>query len=193
MHKDLTPRIDESDLQIDFSVLEGRLDNFGPMNAMADFFKDKNLTKIRFDKLENRLKLKNGRLEIPNMLINSSLGFMELSGSQDMNLNMEYYMRIPLKMVTSIASQKLFGKKREEVDTEQEDDIIYKDPNRKVSFVNVKITGTPSDYKISLQKNKDLKKGVSFKKDDTFLFDSIGQDSLADDETNLESPQENNN
>jgi len=182
MHQDLTPRIDESDLQIDFSVEEGRLENFGPMDAMADFFKDKNLSKIRFDKLENRLKLKNGRLEIPNMLINSSLGFMELSGSQDMSMNMEYYVRVPLKMVTSIASQKLFGKKREEVDPEQEDDIIYSDPKRRVSYVNIKIAGTPSDYKISLQKNKDLKKGVSFQKDDTFLFDSIGQDSLANDE-----------
>ena len=185
MHQDLTPRIDASELQIDFSVDEGRLENFGPMNAMADFFKDKNLSKIRFDKLENRLKLKNGRLEIPNMLINSSLGFMQLSGSQDINLNMEYYVRVPLKMVTSIASQKLFGKKREAVDADQEDDIIYKDTTRNQRYVNIKITGTPADYKISLQKNKDIKKGFTFHKDDTFLFDTMGQDSIENNETTL--------
>jgi hypothetical protein len=141
------------------------------MQAMASFFKDKNLSKVLFDKLENRLQLQNGNLILPNMVINSSLGFIELSGQQDMNLNMEYYLRIPLRMVTSLAFQKLFGRKREAVDVDQEDDIIYKDPNKKVRYLNLKISGTPENYKISVEKNKEIKQGKGFVKDESFLND----------------------
>ena len=168
LHTDLTPRIDESNLQMDVVIENGRLDNFGPMQAMAAFFKNKNLSKILFDKLENRLQLENGKLILPNMVVNSSLGFIELSGKQDMNLNMEYYLRIPLKMVTKVAFQKLFGKKPKEVDPNQEDEIIYKDPNKNVNYMNLKISGTPDDFKISMGKNKELKKGKGFKKEETF-------------------------
>jgi hypothetical protein len=88
------------------------------------------------------------------MNINSSLGFMEISGKQAMNLQMEYYMRIPLKMVTSVGFRMLFGKKQEEVDPDQVDAIEYRDANKKVRFMNIKITGTPDDYKVGLGKAK---------------------------------------
>ncbi|MDR6968698.1 hypothetical protein J2X31_002724 [Flavobacterium arsenatis] len=173
MHTDLTPIINQSDLTIDVSIENGRLENFGPMDALSDFFKDKNLSKVMFDKLENRLEVKNGKMILPNMLINSSLGFIELSGNHDVDMNMEYYIRVPLKLVTKVATQKLFGKKKEEIDPDQEDEIIYKDPNKRVSYINLKISGTPSNYKISLQKNKDIKAGKGFEKDETFLFDPL--------------------
>lgn len=110
------------------------------------------------------------------MVVNSSLGFIELSGSQDLDLNMEYYLRIPLKMVTNVAFQKLFGKKREAVDPDQVDEIIYKDPNRKVNYLNLKISGTPENFNISMQKNKDIKKGKGFVKDESFLFEDLETD-----------------
>ena len=184
LHADLTPRIDESNLQMDIAIVNGRLDNFSPMQAMADFFKDKNLSKILFDKLENRLQLENGRLFLPNMVVNSSLGFIELSGNQDMNLNMEYYLRIPLKMVSNVAFQKLFGKKREDVDPNQTDAIIYKDPNKKVSYMNLKISGTPDNFKISMEKNKDIKNKGNFTKDESFMFDDLEDNTSTDLEVN---------
>jgi hypothetical protein len=156
MHTDLTPRLEDSDLKMDVLIEKGRLEQFEPMYALAEFFDDKNLAKILFDKLENRLVLKNGALYLPNMLINSSLGFIELSGKQDLNLQMEYYLRVPLKLVTQSTMKKLFGKKSDDVDPIQVDKIIYKDPNRRISYVNIKIYGTPDNYKISLQKNKQL-------------------------------------
>lgn len=173
LHPDLTPILNESDLQIDVLVDNGRLDKFGPLQAMSDFFGDKNLNRVLFDKLENRLQFKNGVLVLPNMVINSSLGYIQLSGKQNVNLEMEYYVRVPLRLVTKAATQKLFGKKAEEIDPEREDDIVYKDPNRRGSYINVKITGTPSQYKISLQKNKDIKNGEVFKKDESFLFETL--------------------
>lgn len=176
MHKDLTPRIDDSDLQIEVSVEKGRLERFEPMYAMADFFGDKNLQRIVFDKLENRLVLRNGVLVLPNMVINSSLGYIQLSGKQGIDLTMEYYMRIPLRLVTRAAMGKLFGRRAATIDPEQEDEIIYKDPERRTSYINVKITGTPDDYKISLQKNKALRRNGNKAGDDITAFEDLDEE-----------------
>jgi len=79
---------------------------------------------------------------------------MEISGKQALNMQMEYYLRIPMKMVTSVGFRMLFGKKQEEVDPDQVDAIEVRDKDKKVRFMNIKITGTPDDYKIGLGKAK---------------------------------------
>jgi hypothetical protein len=154
VHPDLTPLIDKSDAQMDVEIINGELDNFAPMQAMSTYFRDKNLTKIRFDTLRNSLTLKNASLLIPDMNINSSLGFMEISGIQSLDMHMEYFIRIPLKLVTSAGFSKLFGKKQEEVNPDQVDAIEYRDKDKRVHFINLKITGLPDNYKVSLGKSK---------------------------------------
>ncbi len=173
LHTDLTPIINESDLQIDMMIEDGRLDNFAPIQAMASFFSDKNLKRIKFDKLENRFTLKNGQLSFPNMNINSSLGFLEISGSQTVDLDMDYYVRVPLKLVGKVAFSKLFNRNPKEISAEQEDELIIRDPKRRTRFINIRLLGTPDDYKISLQKSKDVKAGIEFTKTDDFLFEDI--------------------
>jgi hypothetical protein len=154
VHPDMTPVMDQSEAQIDVNIYDGELDNFTPIQAMSSYFSDKNLNMVRFDTLRNTLLFKNNTLSIPSMNINSSLGFLEISGSQGMDKHMEYYLRIPLKMVTQVAFKKLFGKKQEEVDPDQIDAIQYRDKDKKVHFINLKITGTPDDYKMGLGKAK---------------------------------------
>jgi len=154
VHPDLTPVINHSEAQLDVSIYNGVLVNFAPMQAMASYFKDKNLNMVRFDTLRNKITFKNDTLSFPAMNINSSLGFMEISGRQSMNMNMEYYVRIPLKMVTQTGFKMLFGKKREEVDPDQVDAIEYRDKDKRVRFMNLKISGTPDDYKVRLGKAK---------------------------------------
>ncbi|HEX3767040.1 MAG TPA: AsmA-like C-terminal region-containing protein [Puia sp.] len=154
VHPDMTPVMDQSEAQIDVNIYDGELDNFTPIQAMSSYFSDKNLNIVRFDTLRNTLLFKNNTLSIPSMNINSSLGFLEISGSQGMDKHLEYYLRIPLKMVTQVAFKKLFGKKQEEVDPDQIDAIQYRDKDKKVHFINLKITGTPDDYKMGLGKAK---------------------------------------
>jgi hypothetical protein len=88
------------------------------------------------------------------MNINSSMGFMEIAGKQSMDMQMEYDMRIPLKLVTDAGFSKLFGKKKEEVDPNQVDAIEYRDKDKRIHFINLKIVGTPDNYKIHLGKAK---------------------------------------
>ncbi len=151
MHADMVPIIDDSEIHLDLNIVQGRLENYSALNAVSDYFKDKNLSSVRFDTLRNHLDITNGILSVPSMTINSTLGFIELSGKQDLNMNMEYYLRIPWKLVTQVGMQKLFGKAEEQ---KKEDEIQYMDDSKRIRFVNLKITGTPEKYQISLGKDK---------------------------------------
>jgi len=154
VHPDLTPLMDHCQAEMDIAIYDGMLVNFTPIKAMSSYFKDKNLNMVRFDTLRDKLSFKDGALNIPSMNINSSLGFMEISGTQSLDTHMEYYVRIPLKLVTQVGFRMLFGKKQEEVDPDQVDAIEYRDANKRVRFMNLRITGTPDDYKVGLGKAK---------------------------------------
>ncbi len=154
VHPDLTPLMDQSEAMVDVEIRNGALVNFAPMQAMSAYFGDKNLNMVRFDTLRNVLTLRNGVLTIPDMNINSSLGFMEVSGTQSLDMRMEYYVRIPLKLVSQVGFRKLFGKKQEEVNPDQVDAIEYRDKEKRVHFINLKVSGQPDDYKVGLGKAK---------------------------------------
>ncbi|WP_341836585.1 AsmA-like C-terminal region-containing protein [Chitinophaga pollutisoli] len=155
IHPDFVPILHDTKAELDVEIHDGSLVDFTPMEAMAGYFKDKNLRNVRFDTLRNKLTFTNGVLNIPAMNINSSLGFMEISGKQSLDLKMEYYMRVPMKMVTQVGFQALFGgKKQHEVDMDQVDEIEYRDKDKKVRFMSIKVTGTPDDFKVGLGKAK---------------------------------------
>lgn len=149
VHADLVPIIDDSEIHLDLEVVKGRLDNYEPMLALADYFQDKNLNRVAFDTLTNHIDITNGQMSIPNMQINSTLGFVELSGTQDMDMNMDYVIRVPVKMITRAGSQKLFGSKNKS-DGESEDAIQYAEEGKRTRFVNVRMVGNLDDFKISV-------------------------------------------
>lgn len=155
MHPDLTPIVNQSAAHMELTLIDGSLVNFAPMQAMSSYFQDQNLNLVRFDTLKNTLDLNNGVLSIPTMNINSTLGFMELSGQQSLDLSMEYFIRIPLKMVTQVGIRSLFGKKTaDEIPADQIDEIQVRDSDKRVRFLNLKITGTVDDYKVTMGKEK---------------------------------------
>jgi len=154
IHPNFVPIVNNSSAKLNVKLYDGSLVDFAPMLAMAGYFKDKNLRLIRFDSLINQFSFENGVLDIPNMNINSSLGSIQLSGKQSVDLTMEYYMRIPMKMVTSVGFNALFHKKQEDVSLDQIDEVEYADNDRKVRFVSVKVTGTPDDFKVALSKKR---------------------------------------
>lgn len=159
VHPDFTPIIEKSEANMKLAVYNGSLVNFAPIQAMSSYFQDKNLSLVRFDTLSNEFDLRDGILYIPSMNINSSIGFIELSGKQGLDLNMDYFVRVPLSLVTQVGFKSLFGgKNKEEVDPDQEDAIVYRDTDKRVRFLNINISGNPDDYKISLGRDKNLSK-----------------------------------
>jgi hypothetical protein len=157
VHPDLVPIVDNSKAQMQLKISNGSLVDFAPMQAMAGYFKDKNLRLIRFDTLENKLTFNNGVLEIPTMEINSSIGYIQVSGKQSIDMNMEYYLRVPMKMVTKAGLASLLNGKPEEVDMNQIDEIEVIDKEKKIAFMNIKVTGTPDNFKVGLGKEKGKK------------------------------------
>ncbi|MDT0621565.1 AsmA-like C-terminal region-containing protein [Croceitalea vernalis] len=155
VYPDLVPDLDQSSIEMDVKVLNGKLKNYDPMLALSDYMGDKNLRNIRFDTLQNTLAIDKGKIKIPEMAIESTIGHMELSGTHDSNQNIDYYLRIPWKTVRQATWQKLFGgKKNTVIEQDQVDEIVEVDPNRKTKFLNLKIQGTIDDYKVSLRKKK---------------------------------------
>ena len=155
VYPDMVPDLDQSNIEMDVKVLDGRLKNYDPMLALSDYMGDKNLRNIRFDTLQNNLAINQGKISIPKMTIESTLGHMELSGTHDSGQNIDYYLRIPWKTVRKAAWQKLFGGKKDTVvNAEQVDEIVEADPKEKTKYLNLKIKGTIDDYKVSLGKKR---------------------------------------
>lgn len=155
VYPDMVPDLDQSTLEMDVKVLNGKLKNYDPMLALSDYMGDKNLQSIRFDTLQNNLDIDKGKITIPAMNIESTLGHMELSGTHDQNQNIDYYVRIPWKTVRQASVQKLFGKKNDSISRQQqEDEIVEVDPSKKTKYLNLKIKGNIDDYKVSLGKKK---------------------------------------
>ena len=152
MYPDFVPDLDQSEVHMDLEVLNGRLENYEPMLLLSDYTGSKDLTNIRFDTLQNHIDLTNGLLTIPTMTIESTLGHMEISGSQSMNDSLEYFFRIPWKTVSQATKSKLFGQAKGEESEEEE--IIEVDANEKVRYLNLRLSGTTEDFKIALKKQK---------------------------------------
>ena len=153
IYPDFVPDLDQSELEMDILALNGRLENYDYMLMLADYFGDKDLTNVRFDTLQNHLEVKNGQLIIPNMTIESTLGHMDIAGKQNMNDSIEYYLRIPWRMIKQGAKNKVFGTKEKQ--TQTADEIIEVDPDEKVRYLNLKVSGTLEDFKVRPGKQKE--------------------------------------
>lgn len=157
VYPDFVPDLDQSEIHMDLEVLNGRLENYEPMLMLSDYMGDRDLQNIRFDTLQNHMNITNGLLTIPSMTIESTLGHMDVSGSQDMDYNMEYFVRIPWKTIKEGARGKLFGNKKTAEGETGDDEIIELDPNKKVRYLNLKIHGNMDDFKVGLGKAKKKK------------------------------------
>ncbi|MEX2484320.1 MAG: AsmA-like C-terminal region-containing protein [Brumimicrobium sp.] len=149
MHADLVPIIDDSEIHMDMEVTGGSVENYAPLNALSGYFEDDQLHKVIFDTLQNHVDMTNGEMTIPEMVINTNLGFLKVSGRQDMDMNMEYYVSVPWKMITKAGGNKLFGNKSKDTN-----EIGEYDPDKKYRFVNIIIKGDADDYSVSLGKKK---------------------------------------
>ncbi len=158
MHADLVPIIDKSEIHMDVLVLNGRLVNYAPIVDLKEYFENKNVNNVRFDTLSNHIDLTDGNMTIPKMIINSTLGYMIVSGSQDMEGNMEYYIKVPLNLIVKTGFKSLFGKDKKEIEIDKEDEIEYLDPNNKIAFVNLRIVGDSESFKVTLGKDKKKKR-----------------------------------
>lgn len=154
MYPDMVPDIDQSEIHMDVELLNGSLENYDPVLMLSDYMGDKDLSLVQFDTLQNHMDITNGTLTIPNMSIESTLGHYELSGEQSLAGKLDYYIRIPWKIIKQGARYKLFGDKKAQEGELGDDEIIEKDPNKNTRYLNLRVKGTLDDYDIQLKKKK---------------------------------------
>lgn len=156
VYPDFVVDLDRSEVHLDAQVIDGRLENYDPVMMMSDYFGNKDLTRIKFDTLKNHMDMTNGTITVPDMTIESTLGHMNISGTQDMDDNIDYYISIPWSLVKQAARNKIFGTKDNASKTE--DEIVELDPNKKIKYLHINITGTLDDYKVKTGKDKSQSK-----------------------------------
>ena len=139
MYPDIVPDIDQSEIHMDVRVLDGRLENYKYVIMLSEYMGDKDLTSVRFDTL-NHMDIKMEPLTIPNMTIESTLGHFGV-GTQDMDFNMEYYIRIPWSIIKQGARYKMFGDKKTKDGETGDDEIIEVEPI-KTRYLNLKSRAT---------------------------------------------------
>jgi len=152
LHADFVPKLDDSELEINVEVTNGRLQNYAPLIDLGTYFENRDVSNVKFDTLTNVFRLKNGKLSIPEMVICSSLGFLKISGEQSMsgNMPMQYQVGIPWSMIKEVAKNKLFKSKQK--DTDNDDDIVVEEKNAK--YIYFKVDGDLDNYKVSIVRKK---------------------------------------
>jgi hypothetical protein len=152
LHADFIPKLDDSDLEINLQVTNGRLENYAPLADLGTYFEDKDVTNVKFDTLTNVFRLKGGKLSIPEMVICSSLGFLKIAGEQSISgkMPMEYQIGIPWSMIKEVAKNKLFKNKQK--GGANEDDVVAEEKNSK--YLYFKVAGDLENYSVTMVKKK---------------------------------------
>jgi hypothetical protein len=148
LHADFTPYLNGCQATIDARVTDGSLRNFAPLEAMARFFGENQVRNIRFGELSNTFDFRNNKLIIPRMEISSTLGFIHLSGEQSMDMQMDYFVQVPLRIVTRALRNSVFGAREPEIQEVESSD------GRRRSFLNVRVSGTPDNYRVELRRQR---------------------------------------
>lgn len=131
----LTPISQTLKSTIDASIVNGRLVDFPPMYRLSKFVEEEQLAELSFSKLTNNITIQNSRISIPEMRIESNISNIELSGWHSLDQNLEYHLKVPLKKKYKKDKDERFG--------------VIDDPEKNVSNLFLKITGTTSDYKFA--------------------------------------------
>ncbi|WP_448519339.1 hypothetical protein [Rhodoflexus sp.] len=181
MHPDFTVDVSKTRARAELTVQNGRLLRFAPLRAMATFMGERNLEDIAFGELTNTLEIKDGNVHIPAMKLASTIGYMYISGKQnfDDQLQMDYEIRLPLSLVKEASwnfmKSRLFGRGRraaaaandseataanvdeipsDEELVEEEREIIDSQRGLIRRYINVRVAGTTSDFKINLGRRR---------------------------------------
>jgi len=163
LHPDLVPDLAHTTVVADVTVYDGRLNNFAPLQALADFMGQRDLNNVRFGELHNIFTFRNGTLDIPEMKITSNMGYLYLSGQQNVDLEMDYTMRVPLSLVKhatwNTLKSKLRGTGRNRDDEQEleraDSEIISSQKGALKGYLTMNVSGNPDDYKVKLGKSKE--------------------------------------
>ena len=97
----LKPKIKSISAEGNFSIVNGALIDFNPVEKLSSFIELSELENISFDKLENDFFIRNNFLYIPQMEVKSSVADLYVNGKHGFDNNYEYHVKILLSEILS--------------------------------------------------------------------------------------------
>lgn len=134
----------------DFIIENGELINFEPITELSSFVELSELQHIKFSTLKNSILIKDEKVFIPQMEINSSAFNITVSGTHGFDNYFEYKLRLNLNEI-------LAGKIKRTKDENLEFGIIEDDGTGNTNLY-LSVTGTPDDYKIRYDRKEAMNK-----------------------------------
>ena len=135
-------------------VMNGALVNYAPLQEMSKYFKNKNLNHVYFADLMNTMIFENGKMQLPYMTINTTLGTILLMGTITTDEEMELDVQVPVKLVAGAVLNSIFAANKGDDDKA---DVISTGPKGK--YINLHIYGDSEEYFFKIgKKNRSVSK-----------------------------------
>jgi len=91
----------------DLDLEQGGLQNFEPMNSLSRFVDAKELQNLRFQRLRNHIEIRNGKISVPEMDINSNAARLAIAGEHTLDNAYKYYIQVSLSDLWQKRSKKI--------------------------------------------------------------------------------------
>lgn len=133
--------------KIDLSIENGALVNFEPTRKLSRFISLNELNDIRFASLKNSIEIKNSKIIIPRMEINSSALNLNVSGTHTFDNVVEYHFKILMG--------ELLGKKARKAKPENDDFGMVEDDGLGIrkTAIYISMIGPLENPKISYDRS----------------------------------------
>jgi hypothetical protein len=135
--------------QSDFSIQNGELIDFEPITELSRFVELSELQHIKFLTLQNSILIKDEKVYIPQMNINSTAFNLTVSGIHGFDNNFEYKVRLSL--------DELMAGKAKKAKKQNEEFGIIEDDGRRTN-IYLSVSGNPDEYKIRYDKKEAINK-----------------------------------
>jgi len=122
----------------DVAIVDGRLRNYQPMEALSSFVELDDLRDIRFEELNNTIEIGNRQINIPTMAIKSNAMNLEIGGNHNFDNYMNYRMKIRVTELLAKSSGWVKRKKERQLDENRDGGLS----------AYILMIGTPDDLKI---------------------------------------------
>ena len=134
-------------LQANLSISDGILKNYQPMLALSDYAEIEELKEVRFRQLSNEISIAESVIYIPEMMIESNVLNLQLSGQHHFDNRINYSMKLRLADV-------LFKKRKKDSRHSEFDAHLSEVENSDDPNIYVSMSGTAHYPIISLDKER---------------------------------------
>ncbi len=117
-----------------FSIKDGELNNFEPMQRLSKYLDERKLEHLRFSELRNEVVIKDRTIFLPQMEVGSNVTDIRISGTHTFDQKISYNVVAPLRSKPKYDTDRAFGAIRED--------------GQGRSMLYLKILGTTSDYEV---------------------------------------------